>query len=754
MKVTGITFFIALLIIPAFSQQPPTSDKQQLVKEQQATETQNKASQDEVVKLGVTLVQVDAVVTDKKGRYVRDLKPEDFEIYEDGRKQRITNFSYILTQPDVKPAVEQSTLTNKNPAPLIVPPVILRPEQIRRTVALVVDDLSLSFESAYAVRQSLKKFVDEQMQPGDLVAIIRTGAGMGALQQFTADKRQLYAAIERVKWNPGGYGGVSAFAPIAQTPEEKYQKWQGEARSSGRGGANQSREQDADRLSQRGDRINQFREELFSVGTLGALNFIVRGLRELPGRKSLILFSDCFRLFINEINARNEVNARVLDALRRLTDLANRASVVIYTIDARGLQTLGLTAADNLDGYTPREVEQKLQERHDDFLDSQQGLIYLAEQTGGFSIRNSNDLSRGVARVLEDQKGYYLLGYVPEDTTFKLQNGRRQFHKIRVKVNVPGLTIRSRTGFYGIPDEDARPVQKTREEQLLAAITSPFASGAIPVRLTSVFGYEQKAGPFVVSLLHVDLHHISFSDDEKEMKKAIVDFGAVTFRDNGQVVDEIWRRQEIRIPAKNFEQSIRGGLIYTISVPVKKAGAYQLRAVVRDDASEQVGSANQFIEVPDVKKGHLTLSGITLEGAKPASGSPAFKPSVEHQDGEQVTKSEADMNASLALRKFSNGLRMTYGFLIYNASADKENPLPHLEAQVRLRKEGKIVYEGKANPIPIAPTQDVKRILAGGQMVLGGMEPGEYVLQIIVTDKLAKEKYNTATQWMDFEIVK
>ena len=76
------------------------------------------------------------------------------------------------------------------------------PEQIRRTIALVVDDLSLSFESAYQTQKALKKFVDEQMQDGDLVAIIRTGAGIGALQQFTSDKRILYAAIEKVKWNP------------------------------------------------------------------------------------------------------------------------------------------------------------------------------------------------------------------------------------------------------------------------------------------------------------------------------------------------------------------------------------------------------------------------------------------------------------------------------------------------------------------------------------------------------------------------
>src|SRR5207302_7509071 len=89
--------------------------------------------------------------------------------------------------------------------------------QVRRTIAVVVDDLGLSFESAYYVRRALKKFVDEQIQTGDLVAIIRTGAGIGALQQFTSDKRMLYAAVERIKWNPLGRGGVGAFAPISSS---------------------------------------------------------------------------------------------------------------------------------------------------------------------------------------------------------------------------------------------------------------------------------------------------------------------------------------------------------------------------------------------------------------------------------------------------------------------------------------------------------------------------------------------------------
>jgi len=164
------------------------------------------------VKITTNLVQVDAVVTDKNGKIVTDLKPEDVEILEDGRKQKITHFSFNATETPASMSSTRPAAVDRNAPP--IPSSKLKREDVRRTIAVVVDDLGLSWESTSYVRRALKKFVDDQIQPGDLVAIIRTSGGMGALQQFTADKRQLYAAVERVKWNSLGRGGVSAFAPM------------------------------------------------------------------------------------------------------------------------------------------------------------------------------------------------------------------------------------------------------------------------------------------------------------------------------------------------------------------------------------------------------------------------------------------------------------------------------------------------------------------------------------------------------------
>src|SRR4051812_30181658 len=155
---------------PAPTATPPPTQPQ--------TQQQEQVDEDEVVRITTNLVQVDAVVTDKSGKLVTDLKPEEFEIYEDERRQKVTNFSFVATEGEAPPTPG----AGKPPAPVDktsppAPPVRLRPEQVRRTIALVVDDLGLSFESTAYVRQALKKFVDRQVQPGDLIAIIRTGGG-------------------------------------------------------------------------------------------------------------------------------------------------------------------------------------------------------------------------------------------------------------------------------------------------------------------------------------------------------------------------------------------------------------------------------------------------------------------------------------------------------------------------------------------------------------------------------------------------
>lgn len=195
-KMALLSLVLASAFAPALSQTKPAEGRAP------ATPDQRKpvSEKDDVVRISVTLVQVDAVVTDKQGKLVTDLEKDDFEIYEDGERQLITNYSFVSAQP---PSAAATPAPRSNDQPVLTsPPVRLKPEQVRRTIAIVVDDLSLSMGSAESVQYYLRKYVERQMEPGDLVAIIRASGGMGALQQFTADKRQLRSAVDRVRWNP------------------------------------------------------------------------------------------------------------------------------------------------------------------------------------------------------------------------------------------------------------------------------------------------------------------------------------------------------------------------------------------------------------------------------------------------------------------------------------------------------------------------------------------------------------------------
>jgi len=201
---------------------------------------------------------------------------------------------------------------------------------------------------------------------------------------------------------------------------------------------------------------------------------------------------------------------------------------------------------------------------------------------------------------------------------------------------------------------------------------------------------------------------------------------------------------------------MKDGFTYNLTVPIKKPGAYQLRTALRDGVSDRVGAASQFIEVPDIKKNRLVISGILLKGTtlqnfnKSSSGAP-----TEISASDDPSDEETPPGAGVALRHFARGMVMEFGYVIYNAQLNKSTGTPQVQTQVRLFHNGQQVFTGGEKPFDATNQPDLKRVAVGGAMQLGKeMEPGEYVLQIVVTDLLAKEKHRVATQWIDFEIVK
>ena len=737
----------ALSPTPARQTQPPPDD----------------TDEEAVARITTNLVQLDAVALDKQGRQVTDLTAEDFEVSEDGRPQKITNFSYVSNGERAPAAPKARPAEGTPPAP----PVKLRPRDVRRTFALVVDDLQLSFESVYYTRQALKKFVEEEMQPTDLVAIIRVGGGVGALQQFTSDKQILYQAIERVRYNLRSRRPVGTFAPVASG------ELAGASRSPNGAGS-------GDNVGvKEPDDFEDFAEETGAVGSLGAVRYVLKGMRELPGRKALVLFSEGFPLHRPEASGvRNE---RLRDEFRLMIDAATRSSTVIYPLDPRGVAVTAFTAADDLSGFgtNPRAMADELRRRDTFVSDTQATLRDIAEQTGGFALVNNNDLTGGVRRVAEAERGYYLIGYRPSGDTFD-----RRFHDITVRVKRAGVRVLSRRGFYGVTDEERRPKPGRPGEQLLAALNSPFGASGVGVELTPLFTADVAAGPYIRSLIHVKASDLAFKDAADGWHQATIDVFGAAFDDRGMVVRQAGASQQVQLRGRTYERVLRDGLVYTFDVPLKKAGAYQLRFAVRDAASARVGSASQFVEVPNLKKGRLALSGLYLNGsggvstaATTAAGPPGqattTSANADARSGENVdaklganvdakpggaagqARPEDDVLAGPAVRRLRPGMTLNYAYLIYNAKLEKATGRPQLVAQTRVFREGKLAYDGGARAIDLARVTDFGRIALGGGLQLGeAFPPGEYVLQVIVYDQLRRDRHRLATQWIDFEVVR
>jgi|SRR5271157_719747 len=694
--------FISLLGVMALAlaQNPPT-------RPQAAASPQP----EDVIRINVNLVQVDALVTDAQGNLVEDLKKEDFEIRQDGKPQAITNFSYINTRPGPPAAPPPPPARGKKPAnnPGAPPPVPVRASQARRTFAFVVDDLALAAENVPAVRSALEKFVDVEMQPGDIAAVIRTGSGMGALEQFTTDKRVLHLAINRIRFNAMGRVGISSFG-------------------GGGGGLNGlSAMAAADRRSN------------LNAASLQAITTVVNGLRELPGRKTVILFTEDLRIMSG-----GAVDPRAQSEYNRLSDAASRSSVVISSIDPRGLQTLALTAADH-----PRSAANAASipmRRSTQMFNSQDGMVLLARATGGTFTHDQNDLPAAVHRVVQDSNGYYLIGYHPAASTFDPKTGQFRFHNISVRVKRPGYQVRTRTGFLGNPDAPQRVRDLTPQAELMHALMSPFGSGNLHVRMTALFANTAKLGSSINALLYIDAKDLQFEDQPDGTHRAVIEVLSATFTDNDKVLDPSSKTYTITLKEDRYQQALRSGFTYTLRHAAKKPGGYQMRIAVRDSASLQIGSASQFIEVPDVSKGRLALSSITLRDAAGALPAPSGGDAPESQGGPE------NPLGTPAGRSFLPGEPVLYALQILNARTDAGKK-QQLEMEARVFRDGVQINQSQPRPADTAPQGDPAHLIAAGEFRLGAkMKPGDYVLQLIVTDKLADPEYSTASQWMDFEV--
>ena len=567
-----------------------------------------------VFTISVDLVQLDVTATDSDGRHVMDLKPEDFVILQDGKPREITSFSLIrVKEPgEYRTKYKPATLDKNAPATPAPTPVDFKPEQLRRVVALVVDDLGISFPGMTYVRDSIQKWVENEMQPEDLVALIRTSKGVGTLQQFTSSKEMIKDAASHLYYNLAGRVGPDTCQDNTVQLEENLLGNLGEIPSGG-----------------------EHRRQL-TLASLGSVQYALEGLKNLPGRKNLILFTEDLWTYYDQGG-----DTTVADKLRDLIKDANQASVVMNTIDSRGLVS-------------------EMQCSMDDLLYAQDGMVQLAKGTGGRFEEGRNDIDGALFEVVHEGDSYYLLGYQPdEQLVAEMQSGKPKYHSIKVEVIRPGVHLRTRSDFLGTPESPQEP--RTHAERVDHALYTPFAEDDLAVRLTALFSRTRIGQSMINALVHFDADGLSFTEDTEGWKTANVELVAALFDVDGQQLEFTAKNLALKVKGNGMQEMMENGVVARMSVPVKNPGMYQMRVVLSDKENGKMGTASYYVEVPNIRDGNLALSGIALAAERTLPNTTGN----EEEDSLVVR----NINGTVAVRTFQPGQTITWAYQLLNARA-------------------------------------------------------------------------------------
>jgi VWFA-related protein len=554
---------------------------------QQQQPAQPPAQQPPTFKVRVDFVEVDAVVTDREGRLVRDLKKEDFQVLEDGKSQTITNFTHV----DIPVDKENRPLFAASP---IEPDVKTNEKPFDgRVYVMVVDDLHTRFGRTVRVKTAAKQFIERRLGANDLMAVVHTAGSTDSNQEFTSNKRLLLAAVDKT------HGRKLDSATANKTNE--YNNTRG--------------------IRQQGDPLNDpdDMERGFNARTtLETLRSVAEWFGSVRGRRKAILFvSEGIDYDIYDIIAQSGSNhqsaSTVLDATREAIGAATRSNVAIYGIDPRGLTDLGDESIEI--GSFPDDTSLGVGQGslQNELRLSQDSLRTLSEETGGFAVVNRNDFSTAFQRIVEDNSSYYVLAYYPPDA----RPGRA--HKIDVRVTRPGLTVRARKAYLTPKKADPPKVTGTNPStpELRDALDSPLPVSGLTM---DVFAAPFKGTP-------PNARCCSASSRGRDMKvdpnsKILLSYIAIDA--NGKVrggnTDSLTLTNLKPESKARIEQSgLR--MLNRMDLP---AGKYQLRIAAHDPAGGNVGSVQYDLEVPDYAKAPFSMSGLVL-----TSGSGTAFPTVK-----------------------------------------------------------------------------------------------------------------------------
>lgn len=697
-----------------------------------------KPAEEPAIRISTELVQLDVVVTDKKGRVVSGLSKTDFELFENGKKQQINFFEYVEAAKG-RQAPGQVTPPEPQPEPS---PQGLSAGDVRRIFAFVVDDLTIRIEDLFYLRQMLTNFVDNQMQPNDLVAIVRTIGGKGLLQQFTTEKALLRRAIEALTPsthplsqfnNPAMPRVTTAPAPASDTGELV------PLEVLGAGG------ESIDVASPNQDTNMALRASM----SLATASFLIDSMKQLPGRKSLVLISGGLPVLSGQgteasapglpaAGSPNVEAGAIAYFLNVLADNATRAGVAIHTLDLRGLEAYRAVATfeetpgkSMVSTGTPgntgglgdfgRTADESMLGRSP--TDSHFGLRWLSSATGGVSMLKRNDLEAGLGEIVAASDGYYLLAYTPSDSKFD-----NKFRKVEIKVKGEGLKVYSRRGYFA-REEKAPAGPATKQDELLAAIRSPLARRDID--LDAMLLYKATAARDGAIDIHLVISPAKLKFEAVNGKQQTeFDVAGFVFDQLGKLRGGFSETITAGLTPDEFKKVSTGGLDYAANTNLPP-GVYQVRLAVRDKKANTIGTLSRYLEIPDLSKGLLGASSLLI-GAVPPGDTKAENPTP-------IT----------ANRQIFRKQDLRYAVMVYNAKL--KDGKPQVKTQLAISQNGQAIFNEPEQPVTAALSNG--QLLKWGQFGLSGVKPGRYTMTLTITDTLADKKAQTLTRTMDFVVV-
>lgn len=582
----------------------------------------------------VNYVDVDVVVTDEKGNFVSGLKREDFEVFEDGKPQKIDTFTYV-----------EIPIQQDNPFVLAGRPVSSDTQSNRkpftgRLYVIMLDDLDVAAMRTAQVKKSAKEFVDRYMGANDIAAVIHTSGRTDAAQEFTSNKALLHAAIDK-------FVGRRMRSLTIERLDAYYQRLSMLYNDQPQDDSGNQPQPSSDPGGHSRMEPTDFERGYRAVGVLDSLKNTAEFLATVRGRRKAVLF---FSEGIDYPIADSFGGHSASDVIRATQDaitMAARANVNFYTIDPRGLVGMTNEFMEMAGGGSPEMAGAPAMrtpgtnaaitgvmggaggpfnaqtELMAELMLSQSSLRELAEQTGGIASVNTNSLTNTFTQIVQANSRYYVLGYYPPNHP---RNGR--FHKIEVRTKKPGLKVAARKG-YGSPrgrtaeerkrDEEARRAREAKRPnadrtstELREILTSPLMQSGLNFTVHAApFKNTQKEASVALAM-EIDGDRLQYSaPDEKGMAANKIELSFYGVNETGKALAgthsilDLTLRPDTRERVKNFGVRVNP----RITLP---PGRYHLRIGARDSVAGMTGSVFYDLEVPDFRKEKLMLGGLVI----------------------------------------------------------------------------------------------------------------------------------------------